>query len=115
MDLVTFLNSLPPSLSGFMAFVGTAVFAAFFVSEFIEYVPQFKNANSQVKTAVVLAIYVLLGVASSALVHWVPATVVEQLQPIYSVIVGTLASFVAGQWWHDNHNTDTKPPTNNVG
>lgn len=103
MDILTFLTSLPPDLTKLAAFIGSATFASFIASEVLEYIPQFKALTSGKKSGIVLFVYVLLSLASYAMVRWVPATAVQDLQPVYSIVIGAVAAFLGGQWWHNNH------------
>jgi hypothetical protein len=101
---------LPSTFTQFLAFLGTPIFASFVVSEVLEHIKAFQNADSQRKALIVLALSLALGLLSYALVRWIPPTVVEQWQPIYNVIVGTIAAFIGGQIYHNQTHPSDKVP-----
>lgn len=91
---------LPPDLASFLTFIATPIFAAWIVSHFIETIPQWADLAATVKQAIMLAIYIGLGLLSYALVKWVPADVIVTLQPIYAVIIGAITAWISANLWH---------------
>lgn len=91
---------LPPTFSQFLTFIGTPVFAAWIVSHFIETIPAWATLTATVKQLILAAIYIVLGLLSFGLVHWVPASVAEQLQPIYAIIVAAIGAWLSGMFYH---------------
>jgi hypothetical protein len=92
--------TLPPDLTSFFSFIATPIFGAWLISHVFENLPFWANLTATAKQGATLAVYLVLGLVSFALVHWVPGTVVENLQPIYAIIVAVLASWVSGSAFH---------------
>lgn len=100
---------IPQSLSAFLAFMGTPVFSNWVASEILEQQAWFQKLPSGRKSLVVLAISIILGVVSFALVTWTPASVVTNLQPLYAVIVASVAGFLSGQYYHAKAHAEDTP------
>ncbi len=103
------MDQLPPELSQFLTFIASPVFGAWVVSEVLEQQQWFLALPPGRKAIQVLAVMLLLGVLSFALVRWVPPSATEQLQPLYAIVVATIAAFVSGKVYHvkTHHPTET--------
>jgi uncharacterized membrane-anchored protein len=98
---------LPPTFTQFLAFIGAPAFAAFVVSELLETNAWFQGLENKFKGLFVLLLSLVLALVSYFLTKWVPEAVQVDLQPIYAVIVGTVAAFIAGQIWHNTAHKDS--------
>lgn len=92
---------IPTTFLEFIRFAGTAMFAAFFVSEILEHLTFFQNFSEQGKSLFVGAIYIVLGLASAILSHWmIDPTAPVTADFIYQAIAGALVAFSGGQYYH---------------
>lgn len=101
------MDQLPANLTEFLTFIASPVFGAWVISEILEQAQWFQLLPSGRKSVIVLVVMLLLSIASFALVRWVPATVVEQLQPLYAIIAGTIVAFLSGKVYHDKAHNPT--------
>jgi hypothetical protein len=109
MDLIDFLKHLPPDLTSFLAFIATPTVLGPILSELLEYLPAFQKLVPATKTLVLYVLMVLIGLLSYALVRWVPASALENAQPIYSIMIGAAIFFASSQLFHNKvHGTATE-------
>lgn len=108
MNLVEFLKSLPPDLTSFLTFIATPTVLGPVLSELLEYLPQFQKLVPATKTLVLYVLMILIGLFSYFLVHWVPASALENAQPIYAIIIAASVFFASSQLFHNKvHGTTT--------
>lgn len=100
--------NLPSSLGEFFTFIGSAAAIGFVLSFLAENWGFFQTRNKQGKIAILVIVAVLMGLISYSLVRYVPAGVVDQAQPIYQVIISSLAILLATQVWHKAVNQQEK-------
>lgn len=100
--------SLPTNLSDLFAYLALPTVAAWFISSLIERIPGWTSIPPEVskispfaKKLITALVYVGLGLVSYALVHYVPANVVEALQPLYAVIAAALAAWGSASVFHN--------------
>lgn len=91
---------MPENLGEFFTWLGTAGAFATIMALVLERVPNWDNLSSEAKSIVSLVVAALLGMASYALVRWVPAGVVEGLEPYYQVILSAVAVWLGSQYAH---------------
>lgn len=93
-------TQIPMSIIDLFKFIGTPVAIGFVVSFLLERVPWFQQLSSDVKAILALIISVLLPIISYALLNYVPQSLIEALQPWYSVAVTGVIGFIGSQVWH---------------
>jgi hypothetical protein len=96
---------LPPDLGSLLAYIGTAAFASWVVSNVLENLTAFQALTAQAKNIVILIAYIVLGVLSYLLILTVPTSLIAQLQPLYAVVLASITAYVSGTWYH----AQTKP------
>ena len=95
----------PPTLTLFIAYIGTSGFAAMVMSSLVETLPFWtqwdaKPWGATAKKLIMIGVYLGLALLSNGLVHWVPTGVLESLQPYYAIIIGVISTWFAGTGFH---------------
>lgn len=96
---------IPLTIVDLFKFFGTPLFIGFVVSFLLERVVWFQQLGSDVKAIFALIIAVLLPILSYALLNYVPQSLIDALQPWYSVAVTGVIGFIGSQVWHRIFNT----------
>ncbi len=91
---------IPLTIVDLFKFFGTPLCIGFVVSFLLERVVWFQQLNSDVKAIFALIIAVVLPILSYALLNYVPQSLIEALQPWYSVAVTGVIGFIGSQVWH---------------
>jgi hypothetical protein len=108
-DLIDTLKNLPPDLTSFLAFIATPAVLGPILSELLEYLPAFQKLASAYKTLALYVLMALVGLLSFGIVRWVPASALESLQPVYSILIAAAAFFASSQLFHAKaHGTTTE-------
>jgi hypothetical protein len=83
----------------------------------LERVPGWETLSREVKSFISLVVAALLGVVSYALVRWVPAGVVAELEPYYQVILTAVTIWLGSQYahWAVNQRKDRLTPPGTEG
>lgn len=91
---------MPENFGSFLTWLGSGAAFAIFTALFLEKLPFWATLNSDVKAAVSMLAAVGLGFLSKALVQWVPAGVVTDLEPWYQVVIGAIVIWEGSQAAH---------------
>lgn len=91
---------IPQSFAQFLTWLGTNGAFSTVIAIVLERWPGWATMKSDTKSFITLAVAILLGLASYALVRWVPAGVVNELEPWYQVIVGAVTIYLGSQYAH---------------
>jgi len=73
-----------------------------FVSHFLDNSKWWADLPAATKSGAVLVSSLILGIAAYAVLHTVPGTVLDQLQPLYAVVYSIIAAWVAQYVQHQN-------------
>lgn len=109
---------MPTSLGEFFTWLGTAGAFATIMALVLERIPGWNDKlSSEVKSLLSLVVAALLGMASYALVRWVPAGVVAELEPYYQVILTAVTIWLGSQYahWAVNQREDRLHPPGTEG
>lgn len=98
---------IPLTIVDLFKFFGTPLCIGFVVSFLLERVVWFQQLGSDVKAILALIIAVVLPILSYALLNYVPQSLIDALQPWYSVAVTGVIGFIGSQVWHRIFNAPT--------
>jgi lipid-A-disaccharide synthase-like uncharacterized protein len=93
-------SQLPITLIDLFKFIGSPVFIGALISFLLEGVAPFHALPTTTKRFVVLGTVIGLSVLSYALTTFVPASVVQALDPLYAAIAQIFIALMGTQVWH---------------
>jgi hypothetical protein len=94
------MDGLPGTLTEFQTWVGTAAGFAFFIALVLERIPWLQKQSAGVKMGATLVLVGLLGALSYGLTTYVPAGVIQTLEPLYRFVLNLLGVFGLSQGFH---------------
>ena len=97
-------GGLPTSFGAFLTWLATAGAFSLFMSLILERVPNWAEWNSDLKSFISVAVAIGLALISHALVRWLPAGVVAELEPWYAVVFNAVTIWLGSQWAHNIFN-----------
>lgn len=96
---------LPITLIDLFKFIGSPIFIGALISYLLEGTAPFHALRTTTKRLVVLGTVIGLSVLSYALTTFVPASVVQALDPLYAAIAQIFIALMGTQVWHKLFNT----------
>lgn len=103
MDFMTVVTSDLTTLVGLLTSLLLPVGAiAWFVSNFLENVPWWVGLSATVKSGALLVASLIVGALAYTVLHNVPGTVLDQLQPLYALVYSIVTAWLAMQVQHQN-------------
>lgn len=90
-----------PSLSEFLTLIAGGGFAGVVVSFLLEHIGAFQKLAPEAKKWIVLAIYVVLPLAATALLQFVPPDVLALLEPYWHALAVGFVGWTVSQLVYD--------------
>ena len=90
---------------------GCAVISAMLISYLAEKEPRFQALDSDIKRFVMIFTSLVLGLTAWAVMTYVPAEVLAQLQAPFEIIFLAVSATLANQAWHSLVNKPTTRPS----
>lgn len=88
------------TLTDFLIWLGSAAGATAFLSFVAERLPAFQALSPQAKSYTMLGGSVVIALAAYAVLTYVPAETLAQLAPVFQVVYGVVAAWLANQFAH---------------
>lgn len=95
---------IPSDIGSFFIWLGTAAAASAIISWFLTPRAFYQKLSPEREKELNLAVYIVLGLLSFILLHYVPNTLIDQLQPFYAVLYAAIAAW-AGDQAHETART----------
>jgi len=93
-------TQIPVTLLDLFKFIGSPVFIGGILAFLLEGIGPFQNLTATVKRLWVIGLILVLSLLSYALTTFVPASVVQALDPVYAYVISSFIALFGSQVWH---------------
>jgi hypothetical protein len=91
---------MPGDFGSFLTFIGSSAAIGAVISFIADNWAWFKARESGQKVVILLAVSILMGIASHLLVKYVPVGVIAEVEPYYQIIIASIVTLTGSVVYH---------------